>query len=462
MKCAMNRRRGLVVVACLMLLCSIAVAGDLKGALELSKDDRILVLAPHPDDEVIACAGVIQKALDMGLPLKVVFLTYGDNNEWSFAVYRKHVVLAPSAARAMGEVRHGEALAAADVLGVARDRLVFLGYPDFRTLDIWTRHWGAEPACRGMLNQATAVPYADALRPNTPYKGEEIIRDISTLLAEFRPTKIFVSHPADHNPDHRALYLFTQVALWQLEDPVPAEVFPSLVHFQQWPQPRGLDEALTNDPPDALAQAAHWTSFALSPAESVKKLEALKKHWSQYEYSAKYLLSFVRANELFGGFAPILLSAATGTVSYAGSIPSPADTDLFTTEEEKVLFVGIEEQRVGVEKGCFVMSVRYTRPLSEAVTLSVHAFGFRHDRPFEDMPKLQVLVDAASHRVMDQGRVLPKSSCTVTHSLRLIEVRIPLEVLGRPEKVFCDSRTQLGEIPLDWAAWRICDLGGAK
>ena len=44
----------------------------------LLPQDRVLVLAPHPDDEVIGCAGVIQRAVAMSLPLRVVFLTYGD------------------------------------------------------------------------------------------------------------------------------------------------------------------------------------------------------------------------------------------------------------------------------------------------------------------------------------------------------------------------------------------------
>ncbi|MEJ2568618.1 MAG: PIG-L family deacetylase, partial [candidate division WOR-3 bacterium] len=32
--------------------------------IKLEEDDRILVLAPHPDDEVLGCGGIIQKAVD--------------------------------------------------------------------------------------------------------------------------------------------------------------------------------------------------------------------------------------------------------------------------------------------------------------------------------------------------------------------------------------------------------------
>ena len=73
----------------------------------------------------------------MGLPLRIAFFTYGDNNQWSFLVYRKHLVLIPSAVRGMGEVRHDEALAAARVFGLSPDHLTFLGYPDFGALHLW-------------------------------------------------------------------------------------------------------------------------------------------------------------------------------------------------------------------------------------------------------------------------------------------------------------------------------------
>ena len=73
--------------------------------IELRANDRILVLAPHPDDESLACGGVIQRALNSGLPVHVLFLTLGDNNEWSFMVYRKRPELSPSQVRSMGEVR---------------------------------------------------------------------------------------------------------------------------------------------------------------------------------------------------------------------------------------------------------------------------------------------------------------------------------------------------------------------
>ena len=67
--------------------------------VELKSTDRILICAPHPDDEVLGCAGVIQKAVALKIPCKIMFLTDGDDNELSFLVYRMHPVVLPRAAR---------------------------------------------------------------------------------------------------------------------------------------------------------------------------------------------------------------------------------------------------------------------------------------------------------------------------------------------------------------------------
>lgn len=214
-------------------------AGEAPPGLELGAGDRLLVLAPHPDDEVLSSGGLIQHALQRQLPVHVAFLTYGDNNQWAFLLYRKHPVLQPAAVRDMGLVRHEEALAAARALGLAPEALTFLGYPDFRTLAIWARHWDRRPPASSMLTRVTAVPYTNALSPGAPYQGESVLADLKTVLRSFRPTRIMVSHPADHNPDHRALYLFTRVALWDLERELPAERWVYLIHSPRWPSLRG-------------------------------------------------------------------------------------------------------------------------------------------------------------------------------------------------------------------------------
>jgi len=430
--------------------------------LVLTPEDRILVLAPHPDDEALACGGVLQRAVDMRLPVRVVFFTYGDNNQWSFLLYRKHPVVLPPSVRRMGLVRHDEAEVAARSLGVPGTALIFLGYPDFGTLQIWKAHWGDRPPFRSMLTHVTAVPYPNALRPGAPYTGDDILADLKTVLRDFRPTKIFVSHPGDHMPDHAALYLFTRVALWELESEMRPALYPYLVHVARWPYPRGERSHEPLQPPHFFAEHIAWQTNRLTPTQVERKRAAIKAHRSQYAYSASYLMSFVRPNELFGDFPTITLSATTPAFPLAehGSGESREAAEQLT-EEERAAFVGLEEQSVTLENGALVLSVTFSRPLAPAVKASVFAFGYRADRPFAQMPKLHLVFGALRHACYDQDRRLPPGVVDVVRGPRTLTIRIPLTALGMPEKILTSASTYLGEVPLDWASWRTLEIASA-
>ncbi len=394
----------------------------------------MLVLAPHPDDEVLGTGGLIQQVAAAEAPIRVVFLTNGDNNEWSFAMYRRHPVLLPDAVRAMGLVRHDEAIAAARVLGLGPSQLTFLGYPDFGTLEIWTAHWRDRPPFTSMLTRASAVPYANALRPGAPYKGEEILRDLVGIIREFRPTKVVLSHCADHNPDHRALYLYTRIALWDLEPAMRPALLPVLIHFGGWPKPRGLHPDEPLEPPAALAGQVPWSVLRLTAVERVRKRRALEAHVTQFRYSPDYLLSFARTTELFGDLPVLTLEAEAG---------KPAQDPRFVRREGDAV----------------VMSTALSRPLAQAAGASFYLFGYRRDRSFAAMPKLHVEVGLLGHQVSDQSRRLPAETVEVTRDARVIAVRVPLDALGRPERLLVNARRYLTPVPLDTTPWRVVELG---
>ena len=429
-----------------------------------NEEDRILILAPHPDDDIISCGGIIQKARKKNIPVKIVYLTYGDMNEWSFLLYRKRLVLMPKAVQSMGLVRHDEAVRAAGLMGVTADNLTFLGYPDFGTMNIWYRHWGQSASYKSLLTKVTAVPYANAYRPGAPYKGEEIVRDIETILRKFKPTKVFVSHPGDHNVDHRALYLFTRIALWNTHDVVHAKIYPYITHVKNWPKPSGYHPELMLSPPRIFKNQIIWASLRLSPEEIDLKRNALKGHHSQYMSSARYLSSFVRGNEIFGDFDPVDLSVDV----HEAVIPSDSKEEEITqddwqlTDNQKVSFVGVQERTVRVVDHNLEITIRLSRPMGQAVGVSVYLFGYRSDRRFEEMPKIIIKTGTILYDVLDQGRKLPENIVKVSRRPKSITLSVPLEVLGNPQKILTSAQTYLGKVPLDWLSWHAIELPGSK
>jgi LmbE family N-acetylglucosaminyl deacetylase len=399
----------------------------------------------------------------MNLPVRVVYLTNGDANQWSFLLYRKRPEVGARAIESMGEVRRSEAIAATQVLGLQRDQLTFLGYPDFGNLQIWDRHWGDALPYRGLLTGATAVPYPDAYRPGAAYRGQEVLADIEAIIGDFKPTKIFVSHPADQNPDHLAFYLFTRVALWNLADEILPDVYPYLVHYPRWPEPRGYHPDAALIPPADLAEDAGWLGEPLSASELGVKRDALQQHKTQYEANRRYMDSFLRANELYGDMPMVLLVQGAADVSLSQrALLSGDQADEQLTEEERAKFVGLEARSVRLEGTDLVFSLGLSSSLAEGVEASAYFFGYRRDAPFAGMPKLHVKFSDIGHQVYDGQKELPPTAVSVTRTPGQITVRVPLALLGDPQRVLFNARTYLGDVPLDTTEWRVLSVPGVS
>jgi LmbE family N-acetylglucosaminyl deacetylase len=426
--------------------------------VKLNKDDRVLILAPHPDDETIATGGIIQQAVAMGLPLRVVWLTYGDNNETSFIAYRRRPMMSSKAVQGMGLVRHDEGVAATGVLGLRPDQLTFLGYPDFRTLAIWNQHWGDAEPCQSMFTRTKVVPYHNAFRPGTPYKADEILADLESVLRDFRPTVVFVSHPGDHNPDHQSLYLFAKVALWNLAGEIQPALYPYLVHHPEWPMPEGFRPEIPLLPPGRLAADTDWRQHPVDGEAAERKHRAIAQHASQYKMDHEYLDSFIRANELFGELSVVKLQEGEPVSAPEAALTGGVPVAEQLTHAELAKFVGIERRKVWLEDDQLVVSVDYSGKVGRQAGLEVFCFGYRTDRPFREMPKLHVRVAAVRHGVYDQGRTIGKAPVEMVRRPGGFLVRFPLDFLGRPQRILGSVRSYAGVVPLDWIAWRVLEV----
>ncbi len=122
--------------------------------------DRILVIAPHADDETLGCGGMIVDALAQGAEVHVAIVTMGRTP------IGKH------------DQPRSELVDAMRVLGVPSYRVMFEG-------------------AQGRLDTM----------PRT-----QLIAAFDTLLEEFKPTAVFLPY-ASHHQDHEAVYRAMLAAL---------------------------------------------------------------------------------------------------------------------------------------------------------------------------------------------------------------------------------------------------------
>lgn len=170
---------------------------------------NVLVIAPHPDDECIGPGGAVCRHVQRGDPVHAVFLTSGE-------LGLKHLLREQA-----WTIREREARAAAKVLRLASTQ--FLRLPDWM-----------------MGEDVPAV--VSALRP---------------VLNQLAPDLVYLPHPNEWHPDHKACLPAVREAL------AGATKAPPLLGYEVW---------------TPLAEYQHVENISdVMPT----KLRALRKHQSQ-------------------------------------------------------------------------------------------------------------------------------------------------------------------------------------
>ena len=133
--------------------------------------ERILVFAPHPDDETIGMGGSLRILSENGKKIKVTVLTKGEKADPYTKDHQQYA-----------EMRQKEALKAFEVLGV--HDYVFLGFPDRE------------------------------LQSNFVKVREESTR----IVREFCPDTIYSPSPVELHPDHRVAAEFALTIKEEIPD----------------------------------------------------------------------------------------------------------------------------------------------------------------------------------------------------------------------------------------------------
>lgn len=146
---------------------------------------KILVVAAHPDDEVLGCGGTIARHAHEGDEVHVLIVGEGVTSRDSAG--------GPGLQEQQLSAIRQAAIKAASVLGARPPR--FLGLPD---------------------NRLDSVPLLD------------VIKEIETVVAEIRPELIYTHHGSDLNVDHRIVHQ----AVTTTCRPMPQQGVGNLLFFE--------------------------------------------------------------------------------------------------------------------------------------------------------------------------------------------------------------------------------------
>jgi LmbE family N-acetylglucosaminyl deacetylase len=444
--------------ACLLLV--VAVADAQTPLPAFTRNDRIVIVAPHPDDEVLACAGVIQQACAAGADVRVIYVTNGDHNQIAFKLYSGAIFLTGRGYQRFGEKRHSEAIAATGRLGLKSDHLTFLGYPDWGLQQMWRDYWEDAKAFRSDATRVSAVPYKGSYSYQKPYRPEALSTDIKTLLARFRPTRVFAPHPAEANADHRAVANFTRLALLELE---PRGLAPQLlhyvIHFGDWPKPYHYhpDELLTA--PTRLRDDGEWFSLPLTPQQTKTKYNAILDNATQLTTRQFYLVAFARANELF----------VTAPRERIINLPTDAAPDWRQAVRNKAIkldnttSIPLQETEFLRQGDCLIAAIDFNNRLGPRSNVHLFLYGHQRGADFARLPKIHVNVNPLGnvHVYDDDRKRIPDHGVTrvATIADKLI-VRVPLRLLGGTDLdyIFTATRANFGTISTDDNAWELHKL----
>ena len=267
---------------------------------------RLLIVAPHPDDETLGCAGLIQQARASGAEVFVVLMTNGDGYQYERTLMLAEDVVHGAAREhlALGARRRNESLRALNALGVPADHVISLGYPDGGVHAMWQPpHWSPAQPYRSPHSGKDHNPYPTSFSPGAPYCGAQVVRDLLRVIEGTPPTAIFTTAPFDVHRDHWATYGFVRLAAAWMErrNGTDIPVYGFLIHRHDWPAPQGYHPEGLLEPPAAWLRipGVDWSRVDLTAEQVRVKDRCLSRYRSQHAGQSAELLAFVRRNELF-------------------------------------------------------------------------------------------------------------------------------------------------------------------
>ncbi len=334
-----RRRKGisLVLVAALLLaLLAAALVGGLLAAPDANAAPRsVLIVAPHPDDEVLYGAGVTARALAAGAQVTIVYMTNGDYYD------------GPSG----GLARQNDAVnAQTTYIGTTEDDLIFLGYPDGGLATILSEY--STPGSAYMTDFGVTQTYGTRglggsdyhlykFGAHADYNAPDVRQDLESILSDYKPDDIYTTGPYDEHPDHNTTYEFVKQAIQARKTADPSyapTLHTTMVHWQDslaWPLPADPQSDMTEPAGLETQTPLKWnareslvvpTAMQDPDLEQNPKFRALEAY--DYTDAHGFLGWFVHRDEIFwidgispaGNHAPAAYAGADQSVNKKSSV----------------------------------------------------------------------------------------------------------------------------------------------
>lgn len=257
---------------------------------------KVLFIAPHQDDEILAAGGLIQRLQKNGDRLSVLFATNGDYHGPQIALRRYY--------ESCNALKH---------LGISSDEIFYLGYGDTGMCDTHSflgklRFSSKELPFTTPFSTTTYHP-AKQLTVHALRTGEEsllthgaFLGDLTWFVNQYMPDVLIFPHPNDQHGDHSAISAFLQ------ETNVLAHIpfcLTYIIHGGNdliWPH---RDQKLFLCPPVITEKSwKNRISIQITDTEMQCKIQALRHFKTQISTDTTgFLLSFCKQEEVFFLFA---------------------------------------------------------------------------------------------------------------------------------------------------------------
>lgn len=158
------------------------------------KNKKVMVIVPHEYDDLLISGQVLPSMYKNGADVRVVFATNGDK-------------------RVSAYTRQSEACNALEKLGIPREKVIFLGYPDGTQLYVgkkafsFSSGWDHTYAGKGFKDY-----HFDRFGTHAKYTAENMVDDIESVVLEYRPDYI-LAIDFDTHTDHRGVSISFEKAM---------------------------------------------------------------------------------------------------------------------------------------------------------------------------------------------------------------------------------------------------------